>query len=608
MIFSTPLEVNLYARETLELPGIMKAAFPGAQAVVQPGNAEDLEGWISRAVGNKTRIIPRGAASSGMGGLTPLKKSVILDLTHLDRIIDVDEKKRTISFEAGLRWWSLKRFLNDRSLDLYTYPTSLFSTVGGWLSTGGYGINSFRFGHLADKVESIDVVTASGKAKTIVRDDPELRFFIGTEGQMGIISRVRLKVRELAPPRSALVFFDTYAEAAKFLAGLAASPTVRPVHVAFFDRHRLEHKNHFLPPDAGFPRRESVLVSFDGPSSEPDFARLVEQSGGTLAEDHLTSLLWNERFFPFSLRRFNPAVLGCETVLPIRNLARFIDRARAFGENYGLRLSTEATLIDRSSAVVFSIFPSDPGRISHFFHLFLSYSLARVASECGGKPYGVGIWNLPLVEKLFSAEDFRLHRQFKKENDPSDLLNSGKGFAGGPTVRPLLTLAYLMSSLFPERSLLGRGLAKMLGRLEKDGVRSRPDPSRDLAEPDACASCGACTVVCPSYLINKTETVAAKGKLYLLKQLESGKELPKELRDKVFLCLHCHLCEYVCQTRLKLNPVWEKLESRLEKEFGRPTARIDEFVKLAETHPEYSALLDSLNLPRNGSCEDSPNV
>jgi FAD/FMN-containing dehydrogenase/Pyruvate/2-oxoacid:ferredoxin oxidoreductase delta subunit len=600
MILDTPHEVKLYARETIELPGILTSLLVKIHSVYQPKDIQELQEMISEAKKNRMRIIPRGAATSGMGGLTPLKKSIIMDLTQLNRIHDFDEKKKTVCFEAGLRWWSLKQFLSKHSFSLYTYPTSLFSTVGGWLSTGGYGINSFRYGHISNLVESIEIL-ASGKCKTINRNDQEFRYFIGTEGQMGIISKVRLKIRELRPTKSYLVFFGTPSDAVSFIDDLTKSSAVRPVHVAYFDRQRLELKNSFLDGNISFPAREGVLVAFDRHSSAAGFLDSAERKGGTLAQDHLTAFLWNERFFPFSIRRFYPSVLGCETVLPVRNLPQYIGHTRQFGKSYGLPLSTEATLINKNMAVAFTIFPSNPHNFSHFFHLFLSYSLANVASMCGGTPYGIGVWNLPLLKKVFSKEDYKQYKLFKKESDPSCLYNPGKAFSSDLNIKSLLKLAYSMSALFSDGNLLSQALSKVLnGRSKKS--------HRDLSEPEACANCGACTAVCPAYLINKTEAVTAKGKLFLFKDLLNGARLPGQLREQMFLCLHCHLCEYVCQSKLKLNPVWDRLESILEKEFGRPEEKIAEFVKRAESDPAYSELLDSLNLPPNANSENSLNV
>ncbi|MGQ9719036.1 MAG: FAD-binding protein [Nitrososphaerales archaeon] len=65
-----------------------------------------------------------------------------------------------------------------------TYPSSWFSTVGGWISTGGYGINSFKYGHIKNQVNSLRVVSYKGQVKDIKSDDPEFAYYFGTDGQV----------------------------------------------------------------------------------------------------------------------------------------------------------------------------------------------------------------------------------------------------------------------------------------------------------------------------------------------------------------------------------------------------------------------------------------
>jgi FAD/FMN-containing dehydrogenase/ferredoxin len=600
MILDSSLEVKLYTKESVELPSILKDRLPKIQFISQPESIDDIQEMFSYARKNELSIIPRGAATYGMGGIAPLRRSIMADLTHLNRILDFDEKKKTIYFEAGLRWWDLKNFLKNYSLDLYTYPTSLFSTVGGWLSTGGYGINSFRYGHISNLVNSLEIV-APQKKKKVDRQDRKFKYFMETEGQMGIISKVKLKIRETKPPKAYLVFFNNTLEAAGFLSEVSKSLKTPPVHVSFLDRYRLEHKNLLLNGRVSFPKMEGILVVFEDLSSEAEFLSLVERKKGILAEDYLTAFLWNERFFPFSIKHFHPSILGCETILPIENLDHYIRSTRKFGKNYGIPLSTEATLINRNEAVVFTIFPSDPKKLIHFIHLLLTYSLTRIASKCGGKPYGIGAWNLPLLEKKFSAKDIKEYLRLKKELDPLNLLNPAKSFSPDWRIAYFLKLAYSMSALFSNGNPFFKPFLKILSP-------NHEKHQKILLEPEACANCGACIAVCPAYLTSRSEIVTAKGKLFLLKHLLDGSSIPQPVAEKIFLCLHCHLCEYVCQSKLTLMPVWDKLEAIVEKTSGRPEEKIDEFIKKVESHPAYTQLLDSLGASSNNNHREIKNV
>lgn len=600
MIIDSPLEVKLYKRETIELPGLITGLLPKVKGVYQPESADDIERLFSCSKEKKLSIIPRGAATSGIGAITPLRQSLMVDLTLLHKILDINEKKKTVYLEAGSRWWELKQCLKKFSLDLYTYPTSLFSTVGGWLSTGGYGVNSFKYGHVTNAVEAIEVVTPSMK-KVINREDPQFKYFIGTEGQMGIISKVKLRVRELRPPKSHLVFFKTPLHAQEFLLDLVKSKNSSPLNISYFDRLRLEHKNHLLKGKVSFPRMEGILTVFEDSTSEEAFFKLVERRKGVLAEEYLTAFLWNERFFPFSVKQFYPSLLGCEAILPIENLSTYTAHTREFGRSFGLSLSTEATLINEREAVVFTLFPSDPKKILHFFHLLLTYSLTRVALKSGGIPYGIGIWNLPLLKKKYSLQELKEYSRFKKELDPSELINTAKSFSDNHLITHFLKFAYQSSALFSHRNPLLKDILKIISTKSNKTENS-------VSEADACANCGACTVVCPAYLMRRNEIVTAKGKLFLLKQLINGAPVSKHISEKVFFCLHCRLCEQVCQSKLSLIPLWERLESLVEKTYGRPQEKIDEFIKEVDQRPDYSNLLDMFSLSPNDNHEEQKDV
>ncbi len=602
MIIDSALEAKLYTMESIELPGIIKDRLPRIQSVYQPESVRDIQKLFSRYQKSRVSLIPRGAATSGIGCITPLKKSIMVDLTSLNKIVDFDKKEKTICMEAGIRWWEVKHFLKAHSLDLYTCPSSLFSTAGGWLATGGYGINSFRYGHLSNLVDSIEIVTPHTN-RWINRNDREFKYFLGTEGQMGIISKVKLKVRESRPSKSDLVFFNAPAEAVGFISETLKSLQASPLHISYFDRYRIEHKNLLLNGKVSFPGKEAVLLTFEDLPAEDELVSLVKRKNGKLADEHLTAFLWNERYFPFSIRHFYPAILGCEIILPIKKLDYYISRTRDFGKDCGLSLSTEATLINTDEAVVFTVFPSEPKKLSHFVHLFLTYSLAHIALRSGGKPYGIGTWNLPLMKKLFSKKEKEEHRAYKETSDPLNLINPAKSFSPDSLFTSLLKAAYSTSKLFANSTPLLKPFLRISSRSNgsKNGKHSLPPH-------EACANCGACIPVCPAYMMKKTELVTAKGKLFLMKNLLNGSSVPKSVAENVFYCLHCHLCEHVCQSKLTLMPVWEKLESIVEKIHGRPEEKIKAFVEQTESHPVYTQLLDTFGIAPHSIHEETRNV
>ncbi|UCE21963.1 MAG: (Fe-S)-binding protein, partial [Candidatus Aminicenantes bacterium] len=135
-----------------------------------------------------------------------------------------------------------------------------------------------------------------------------------------------------------------------------------------------------------------------------------------------------------------------------------------------------------------------------------------------------------------------------------------------------------------------------------------PNGKHGLSAQEACANCGACIPVCPAYMMKKTELVTAKGKLFLMKNLLNGSSLPQSMTENVFYCLHCHLCEHVCQSKLTLTPVWERLESIVEKIHGRPEEKIKAFIEQIESHPAYTQLLETFGIAPHSIHKETQNV
>ena len=141
--------------------------------------------------------VPRGAASWGFGGVIPTRGGIVIDFSPFRNILALDVAKKTVTVQAGARWSDIDILAKKSGLCLMTYPSSKFSTVGGWISTGGIGINSFRYGHISKMIVSLTVVTGSGEVKKLSPADPEFKYFISTEGELGIVVEATLKLRDV---------------------------------------------------------------------------------------------------------------------------------------------------------------------------------------------------------------------------------------------------------------------------------------------------------------------------------------------------------------------------------------------------------------------------
>jgi alkyldihydroxyacetonephosphate synthase len=153
-------------------------------------------------------VVPRGGGSGSQGGAVPIGGGILLDLTRLDRIVEVDEESLTVTAEAGVNGEVLERALNERGLMLPHYPASVdLATVGGYVAARGSGVLSTRYGKIEDLVLSLRVALADGNVFETVAVPrhavgPELtQLFVGSEGTLAVVTRATLQVAPLPAAR-----------------------------------------------------------------------------------------------------------------------------------------------------------------------------------------------------------------------------------------------------------------------------------------------------------------------------------------------------------------------------------------------------------------------
>jgi FAD/FMN-containing dehydrogenase len=189
------LERKLYGHDIAAMPNLIKPIIGSTvpDAVVQPENEKELTELVRWAVSNNVPLTPRGKASSGYGGVLPVKNGIVVDFYRMKSIKEIDAEALTVTVEAGMVWERLDKELMKQGLTLRLYPSSYPSaTVGGWLAQGGAGIGSYESGWFKDNVVSARVVLPSGEVREFRGD--ELEFVADAEGITGFITEVTVRI------------------------------------------------------------------------------------------------------------------------------------------------------------------------------------------------------------------------------------------------------------------------------------------------------------------------------------------------------------------------------------------------------------------------------
>ncbi len=606
-------ERQCFSRDLARVPRLLEKMLFRTKPllVVQPKQEDDVTAVLAFARERKIPVFPRGVSSSAFGATVPTRNGLVLDFSSMAEILAIDPFTLTARVQPGVRWADLALRLGRQGLMCVTTPSSRFSTVGGWASTGGLGIDGFLYGHFSRSIEAARVALMDGKVLALT--GAELHDFIGTEGQLGVFTQFTLRVkRKACVSRPRLSYFSDARAALAFVDRLITGGH-QPAHVVFYDRERMAEENSLFRDRTGrdqsiVEERDAVLLHFDDEACERSWRDSTEFVSGPGPR-----YLWTERFFPLKAQRLGPGLLAAEVVLPKDSVPPFIDRARKIAGRFGIKPAMEAIvsrLADGGAVcVVIASFACDPTRRwNYLLRLVLVQLLVCHGVRLGGRPYGLGIWNTPFLAAVYPAEERRRLLRRKQQLDPRQLLNPHKFFGIRSRFFSLPGIIFRPAFF---RAALGcaRLLSPLLGALARMGDTARasrwsvPAPEEQegvqLLRQTVlrCTSCGSCVSACPAYLLTGDELVTGRSKLRMAEAWLAGEEIQASEAQRPFQCLRCGLCEEVCQTRLPLRDCYLVLEKWVEKRHGYPKELVHEFVQRLDANRELVRVTFGLDLP-----------
>jgi alkyldihydroxyacetonephosphate synthase len=181
---------------------------PKPDWIVFPESSDEVSRLLRLASRHRVPVIPYGGGTGSQGGIVPLYGGILLDLKKMDRIIKIDEESYTVTAEAGVNGQHLEWTLNKKGLTLAHYPASEYgATLGGYVAARGSGTLSTKYGKAEDMVLSIAVVLPSGeRIRTLPVPNHScgpglLQLFIGSEGTLGVIAEVTMRVDPMPEER-----------------------------------------------------------------------------------------------------------------------------------------------------------------------------------------------------------------------------------------------------------------------------------------------------------------------------------------------------------------------------------------------------------------------
>jgi alkyldihydroxyacetonephosphate synthase len=260
----------------------------GPVCVVKPRSTEEVSAAVRVAQRHGVAIVPYGGGSGVLGGSVPSDGAIAIDLRAMDRLLALDETALLARVQAGMMGGVYEETVTARGYTTGHYPQSIArATMGGLVATRSAGQFSTKYGNIEDLLLGLEVVLPSGN---VVRLDPFPRastgpalqeLFLGSEGALGIITEVTVKVFPLPEKREIASFaFKSMADGLEAIRRIVR-PGWRPAVVRLYDQ--MESARHFsaqnIPADANM-----LLVVCEGPAAlvaaEMQACREVAQAMG----------------------------------------------------------------------------------------------------------------------------------------------------------------------------------------------------------------------------------------------------------------------------------------------------------------------------------------
>ena len=290
-----------------------KEDLPNPGVVVQPRTVEEVQKAVVVAGRLKVPIVPFGLGSGVCGGIEAAPERMILDLSSMNRIREIDETNLIADFDAGLNGLEAEEAVAERGLTIGHWPQSIaISTVGGWVSTRAAGQFSTAYGCIEDIVYSIEVVLPNGDLVVLGKAPraaagPDLRHLLmGAEGTMGVVTGVRLALRRQPETRAFSVF-----HCATLAAGFEAQreivqndwlpPVMRQYDAAearrnFRDHHKEDHGVLLMVHEGPKTRVDAELSAVERIATNAGLERAPDEVGSHWMEhrNHVPS--WQDLF------------------------------------------------------------------------------------------------------------------------------------------------------------------------------------------------------------------------------------------------------------------------------------------------------------------------
>ncbi|MDF2119091.1 FAD-linked oxidase C-terminal domain-containing protein [Roseiarcaceae bacterium H3SJ34-1] len=414
-------------------------------AVVLPRNTAEVSAVLAFCHAQGVKVIPRGAGTSLSGGAIPQEDAVVVGVSKLNRILNVDYANRTALVEAGVTNLSISDTVMPDGFFYAPDPSSqLACTIAGNIGMNSGGAHCLKYGVTTNNILGVKMVLVDGTVVEIGGQALDsagldlLGLIVGSEGQLGIVTEATVRILRLAEGARPVLFgFDSSEAAGECVAAIIGAGIV-PVAMEFMDKPAIEICEAFAK--AGYPLdvEAMLIVEVEGSEAEMEsqLARIVDiarRYGVKVVKESRsameTALIWKGRKSAFGATGRVADYICMDGTVPTGQLPYVLKRTGEIVAGYGLRVANVFHAGDGNMHPLILYNVNDPAEQAKAEAA--GNDILRLCVDAGGcltGEHGVGIEKRDLMRHQFSDMDLAQQMRVRAVFDEQWLLNPAKVF------------------------------------------------------------------------------------------------------------------------------------------------------------------------------------
>ncbi|HEX9585077.1 MAG TPA: FAD-linked oxidase C-terminal domain-containing protein [Gammaproteobacteria bacterium] len=416
-------------------------AAPDAVAFAE--STEEIAAIVSLCAQHRVPVIPFGTGTSLEGHVAALHGGVCIDVSRMDQVIEVNPEDLDCRVQAGVTRKALNDYLRDTGL-FFPIDPGADASLGGMTATRASGTNAVRYGTMRENVLGLTVVTADGRvirtggrARKSSAGYDLTRLFVGSEGTLGVIAEIQLKLYGIPEAISAAVCSFATLEGAVNAVIQTIQSGIPVARIELLDEVQMDAVNRYSKLD--YPVQPTLFFEFHG--SEAGVAEQTERVGEIAAEfgggnfewatrPEDRTRLWQARHDAYyAAIALRPGCKGWPTdvCVPISRLAECILETRKDIDERGIITPIVGHVGDGNFHLVFVVDPDNPEEMetAREVNQRMVIRALEMGGTCTGE-HGIGYGKIEFLKAEHGMEAVSVMRQIKNALDPAGLMNPGK--------------------------------------------------------------------------------------------------------------------------------------------------------------------------------------